>query len=78
MFKERLTRSQQAQIRKDAGLYKAKIIRATRDDHGYPNYLIEAEDHSGFKFRGWWNEGESAADIRWLEEHVNGWPESVR
>jgi len=62
---------------KEAGLVRAKVIRVRRDEHGYPDRLIEARDSSGFPFRGWWYEGEGAADIRWETENTDGWPESV-
>ena len=77
MYTEYLTKNMKAQLRKD-GIYKPRILRTTRDPHGYPNYLIEGKDHSGWLYRGWWNEGESASDIRWVTENVDDWAESVR
>jgi len=73
----KLTRQHRRWIKKDSGLIYAKVIRVKRDSHGYPDRLIEAQDNSGFKFRGWWREGEGAVDIRWQTENADGWPESV-
>jgi len=73
----KLTKMDRRFIKSDAGLIYAKIIRIKRDSHGYPDRLIEAQDNSGFKFRGWWREGEGAVDIRWETENADGWPESV-
>ena len=77
MYTEYLTKNMKAQLRKD-GIYQPRILRTTRDSHGYPNSLIEGKDHSGCLLRGWWKEGESAGDIHWETENVDGWPESVR
>ena len=77
MYATNLTKDQHGQIKRSCGLTRAIILRVERDSHGYPNYLIEAQDNSQFKFRGWWKEGESAGDIRWETENVDGWPESV-
>ena len=73
----KLTRADRKQIKQE-GLTHAKVIRIRRDSHGYPNLLIEARDNSGFKFRGWWRDGESIRDIRWETENANGWPKNVQ
>ena len=76
MYTEYLTKIMKAQLRKD-GIYQPRILQTARDPHGYPNYLIEGKDHSGQLCRGWWKEGESANDIRWETENVDGWPGGV-
>ncbi|RPJ40119.1 MAG: hypothetical protein EHM35_00505 [Planctomycetaceae bacterium] len=72
-----LSKMDRKMIKKESGLKYAKVIRIRRDSHGYPDRLIEAKEDSGVEFRGWFNEGESAADIRWNTENVDGWPEEL-
>jgi hypothetical protein len=72
----KLSKSQKQQLKAaDDGLSRFRIVRTRRDSHGYPDLLIEAEDNSEVKFRGWWYEGESASDIRWHTENRDGWGE---
>lgn len=72
-----LNRSDRKSIKEESGLTHTKVIQVHRDSHGYPDRLIEARDNSGERWRGWWREGESAADIRWNAENVDGWPKSL-
>lgn len=60
----------------EAGLFEFRLVREKRDSHGYPDFLIEADDHSGELLRGWWYEGESAADIDWHYQNIDGWGEN--
>ena len=39
--------------------------------------LIEGQTKAGDTIRGWFLDGESARDIRWEWQEVNGWPQSV-
>lgn len=73
----KISKSQRQQL-KAAGVYASRIVQTRRDSYGSPDYLIEAVDQSGHPLRGWWKEGESASDIRWEVERIDGWPESVR
>jgi len=73
----KLTRQHRRWIKKDSGLIYAKVLQVRRDSHGYPDLLLEAQDSDGFKFRGWWREGEGTIDIKWQTENVDGWPQEV-
>ena len=68
-----LSKSDSRSLKQQAGVKYAKVLRSRGTDR-----LIEAQDDSGFKFRGWWYDGESAGDIRWQIENVSGWPLLVR
>jgi len=73
-----LTKRERKAIKKDCGIAKVEIIRVRRDSHGYPDRLLQGEDHSGVPFRGWWQEGEGIRDIKWDTENVDGWPASLK
>ncbi len=64
-------------IKEWSGIRYVKILRLTRDSHGYPNFLLRGKDHNGVEWRGWLNEGESHKDIIWDCENVDGWEEEL-
>jgi hypothetical protein len=67
-----LTKDDRKALKEQAGVKYAKVLRSRGTDR-----LIEAQDDDGFKFRRWWYDGESAADIRWETESKDGWSQSV-
>lgn len=77
MQQGKLTARDRAILKKEAGIRSVQMLRERRDAHGYPDYLLEGQDQCGTTSRGWWNSGESIADIRWEEEQLSGWPPAV-
>lgn len=55
------------------GIEIVKVLKV--DEVG--DQLLEGESYAGDTLRGKWIGGESAADIRWHWETVDGWPENL-
>lgn len=74
---EQLSKETLKSLKKE-GMSHVQILKVRRDSHGYPDYLLSAQDHSGFEFRGWLREGESVQDIRWDTENRDGWADELK
>lgn len=73
-----ITETERDAIKQEHGIGNVRTIKINRDQHGYPDELLEGEDDSGVTWRGWLCEGEGILDMYWDTRNRDGWGKDPR